>query len=402
MPDLRYVPEFRVEIDGAPIPAALRASITGVTHSTGLEGADRVEVNLVNEGLRWLDNPLVALDKTLKLSVGYAPRPLEQMFVGDIVTHSASFSSGGVPTLTVAAQDRFERLRRGTKVRWFPVPVPRMGNVAMPDVGVASLMSLESGFVPTFDPVGAALSVVLGAAEQPADTGDMDARQKQVRTQDRVTDLVTLQELAKENGWEMFVEHSGPLGGTQLRFMSPLDHLLPDVTLEYGRSLIDFTPRVTTVGQIASVTAHVWVTELKTQFAVTVAWDWDRMALTIDVRPEFVLQRSDESNHVLDEPVTVSTAPRAIIGELIPRLNQRLTGSGSTVGDPRIRAGSVLRLDGLGVEFGGLYRVTSATHSIDSGGYRTSFEVRKEIWFGAIPLPEQGAVPIQVSAPFVS
>jgi uncharacterized protein len=46
--------------------------------------------------------------------------------------------------------------------------------------------------------------------------------------------------------------------------------------------------------------------------------------------------------------------------------------------------------------------VTSATHSIDSGGYRTGFEVRKEIWFSAIPLVEQGAVPVGISVPFLS
>jgi hypothetical protein len=39
----------------------------------------------------------------------------------------------------------------------------------------------------------------------------------------------------------------------------------------------------------------------------------------------------------------------------------------------------VIRLDGLGPDFSGDYRVTSATHSIDAGGYRTSFQVRKEI-----------------------
>jgi hypothetical protein len=61
----------------------------------------------------------------------------------------------------------------------------------------------------------------------------------------------------------------------------------------------------------------------------------------------------------------------------------------------------VVRIEGVGVEFGGLYRVTNATHTLDSGGYQVSFEMRKEIWLGSIPKPEQGAVPIQVTAPFV-
>ena len=53
----------------------------------------------------------------------------------------------------------------------------------------------------------------------------------------------------------MFIDHSGPLGGHVLRFQSPLDRLTPDVTLQYGRSLLEFSPRITNVGQILSVTA---------------------------------------------------------------------------------------------------------------------------------------------------
>ena len=73
---------------------------------------------------------------------------------------------------------------------------------------------------------------------------------------------------------------------------------------------------------------------------------------------------------------------------MLPRLNNRLTGSGSTIGDPRIKASRVINLDGLGDQFSGLYRITSATHTFDSGGYRTSFQARKEVWFGSIPMPK--------------
>jgi hypothetical protein len=315
------------------------------------------------------------------------------MFVGDVVGHTASFPSAGVPTLTVAAQDRRQRLHRGTKVRWFGVPVPSVGTLPIPDPIVAADVALDNGLAPIVEPVGAALAVLLGAGEAAA-AGDADARQKLVRKQDGVSDHDFLTTIARENGWELIVEHRGPLGGSQLRFFSPLDHLAADVTLKYGRSLVDFTPRISTVGQVAAITAYVWVAEIKQAFEVTVGWDWERTALTIDVRPAQAGGSSASSAHLIDEPLTPASAPRRIISELIPRLNQRLTGSGSAIGDPRIRPGTVLRLEGLGTQFGGLYRVTSVTHTLDGGGYRTAFEVRKEIWFGAIPLPEQGAVAI--------
>ena len=107
----------------------------------------------------------------------------------------------------------------------------------------------------------------------------------------------------------------------------------------------------------------------------------------------------DERRLILKENLRLVSAPRRILGELIPSLNGRLTGSGSVVGDPALMAGRVVQLEGLGREFGGRYRITSATHTIDSSGYRTSFEARKEIWFGSIPALDQGAVALQ--APFV-
>ena len=42
------------------------------------------------------------------------------------------------------------------------------------------------------------------------------------------------------------------------RFLSPLGHLDADATLRYGASLIDFTPKITQVGQVASVSVYVW------------------------------------------------------------------------------------------------------------------------------------------------
>ncbi len=53
-------------------------------------------------------------------------------------------------------------------------------------------------------------------------------------------------------------------------------------------------------------------------------------------------------------------------------------GSGSTVGLPDLRAGTVVHVDGLGERFSGRYFITSTTHTIGDGGYATQFECRRE------------------------
>lgn len=400
MSGLRYAPEFRIEIEGQPAPSALRASVTSLSLKTGFEGADRFEFSLVNENLRWLDSPLLTTDKNVTLFLGYTDTGLEQVFAGEIVSKSASFPSSGVPTLSVAAQDRRRRLQRGKKVRWFAIPIPTVGNFPLPDMANSAIVSLENGLLPLYDPVGAAISVLIGGVEAAAAVTDPDSAQKVIRKQANESDFDFLTKLSAENGWDMRVEHRGPLGGSLLHFFSPLDHLSADATLRYGRSLLDFNPHLTAVGQIFAVSAYIWVNQIKTVFTVTVGWDWDRMALTIDIMPSLIPLGTGPTNYLITEPVTPVSAPRRILSELIPRLNKRLTASGSCVGDPLIRAGSVLRIEGVGMEYGGLYRVTSATHELDSGGYRTRFEARKEIWFGSIPATEQGASPVQLNGPF--
>src|SRR5262249_50027816 len=88
------------------------------------------------------------------------------------------------------------------------------------------------------------------------------------------------------------------------------------------------------------------------------------------------------------EAIGPATAPKKILSELLPRLNNRLTATGSTIGNPLIKASKVIDFEGVGEQFSGLYRVTSATHTLDSGGYRTQFDARKEVWFGSIPRPK--------------
>ncbi|MFO7681172.1 MAG: hypothetical protein R6X34_14080, partial [Chloroflexota bacterium] len=154
-----------------------------------------------------------------------------------------------------------------------------------------------------------------------------------------------------------------------------------------GESLLEFSPKISTVGQVASVAMKFTMRELPLSFLVSAGWDFDRESLAVSVVPgdaaSFAKAAGGPAITIVDQPISspadiANSAPQ-IIRQLRQKLNSRLTGSGSAVGDPRIRAGAVITLEGLGPDFSGNYRVTSATHTIGSGGYRTNFQVHKEI-----------------------
>jgi hypothetical protein len=393
----RFAPEFTVLLDGQPIPAELRASIQSVRCQTGYEGLDEVELTIANEKLRWLDSPLFGLDMPLTLQLGYAPDPLVQVFDGEVVAHGATFPSGAMSTMTVTAHDRRHHMSAGKKVRWFAIPLPCPGNLPIPDIATAGIVALENFMIPIFDPVGMALSVLLGGIDMYFAVTDPGSAQKVIRKQDNESDYDFLNRLAAQNGWDLLVEHDGPVGGHLLRFTSFTADRGPDFTYAYGRSLIDFTPRLSKVGQIFSVGGFVWIPAIKMTLTVTLGYDWDRKELQLAIYPGAVPIGMKPGDYMIQEPLTASSIARKLVSELIPKLNKRLTATGTVLGEPTLRAGDVIRIEGAGVEFGGLYRATSVTHTIDAGGFRTSFGARKEIWFSSIPEPEQLAVPVRIT-----
>jgi hypothetical protein len=391
----RYAPEFAIRLGDAQMPAAMRAAVTGISYQDGMQGADRVEVTLANPQLRWLDHPLLAVDTGFELSIGYASDPLEKVFVGEITGVEPAFPSGGMPTIRIVAQDFLQRLMQGNKDRAFRISLPSIGNFPLPDVAVTTIVTALDGLIPYPDPVGGALSVLLTLATYLAFP---QFAQASVRRQTGQNDFQFLSQIAKQNGWEMYVDHTLEPRGYVLRFQFLIQDYAPSLTLQWGTSLTEFTPRLTTVGDVFGVSARVWVDSLKMEFVIVVSWDYDRAAIDLRVYPSLVgdidsiVGSEAAKKTVAVKPTGFAAAPQKILSELLPRLNNRLTGSGSTVGDPRIKAGRVIDLEGLGTQFSGLYRVTAATHTFGGGGYRTSFQARKEVWFGSIPVPKGGSL----------
>ena len=396
---MRLAPEFAIGIGGDAIPAALRGAITSVSYTDGMEGADRVEVSIANPSLQWLDHPMLQVDNAFRLSIGYAPGPLEEVFVGEITGIEPSFPGSGIPTIRLTAQDALQRLQHGTKDRSFRIKIPSIGNFPLPDPAVAALVSGTNLLVPDLDPIGGALSTLISLSTFLAFP---QFAQMAVRKQSGMNDFQFLTEVAKDNGWQMYIDHTAEPRGSVLKFQFLVQDYAASLTLRWGASLMEFTPRLTTVGEIDGVSARVWVDSLKMEFVITVNWDFDRASFNLSIVPG-----AGELGDLLApgktttiKPTSYATAPRKILTELLPKLNNRLTGSGSTVGDPRIKASRVVNLEGLGQQFSGLYRITSSTHTLDSGGYKTSFQARKEVWFGSIPAPKGGGGLVRVQGRF--
>lgn len=387
----KYAPDFRIRINDQEMPAAVRATVTSVSYEDGMDAADRVEVGLANIDLRWLQSHIRGLgfqpfpigvrvgavgrldaapegtfdiDNKLSLAIGYAPDPLEEVFQGEVTGVEASFPNGGVPTMTLVAHDYLNRLSKGSYARGFGF---------LPDAITAAILSAENLLIPAIDPAiiaGSTAIAVLNIIFKGAG-----------RKQKGQSDLELLQEIANQYDADFWVE------GDVLYLSRFIKEYTPRLTLTWGETLLDFSPRVSLVGQVAGVSAKFVLREIPLDFLVTVFWDFDRESLGISVVPGAAAAVAKTLvggtitliDRPIGSPADITNSALFLTRELRNKLNNRMTGRGSAIGDPRIRAGAVIRLEGLGPDFSGDYRVSSATHSIDSGGYRTNFMVKKEI-----------------------
>ncbi len=420
----QYAPDFKITINGREIPDALRGAITSVRYEDGvpsmigegdeqsLRGADRVEVELANPDLRWLQrhirglgfrpfptdlkigpariknassaafglnaavvqklaaeeatDGLFDLDNRLTLAMGYAPGRLTDLFLGEITGVEADFPNSGMPVMRLVAHDYLHRLADGSVARSFGL---------LPDWLVAAILSAENLLLPLVDPVVGAASTataVINAIFRGAG-----------RKQRGQTDLQLLKEIADTYDADFWVD------GNILYLSRVLGkEYTPRLTLTWGESLLSFSPRVSTIGKVMGVSCKFTIPLIPLDFLLAIAWDFDRESLSVRVLPGAVAAASKSVlggpvmslvNRKLDNPADITQSAMALARLLRNKLNTRLTGSGEAVGDPRLRAGAIIRLEGLGPSFSGDYRVTSATHTISSSGYRTSFRVRKEI-----------------------
>jgi phage protein D len=389
-PSAQFVPAYALTINGIPIPNLLKSSISAITFESGMDAANRVEISVANPALEWLQNhinglgflpvptgllaplpgaalaPAGVLDmnNTLALSLGYAGQPLVPMFEGEVTGLEANMPAGGMPTLNITALDRLNRLAQGSYGRGFG---------PLPDALIAAILSAENLLVPSIDPTLAAASTAIAVVNFIFNGSG--------RKQKSQTDLELLQEIANYYDADFWVE------GSTLYLSRFFKEYTPSTTLTWGESLLSFAPRVSTVGQYFGIGVKFTLREIPLSFTVAVSWNFNTQSIAINVVPggteAYLKSLIGPIDTIIDRPISsppdIVDSAMLITRKLRNALNNRLTASGSAVGDPAIVANTVVQFNGLGPDFSGNYRVTQATHTLDTNGYRTNFKVRKEI-----------------------
>jgi uncharacterized protein involved in type VI secretion and phage assembly len=329
-----HVSTYEILVDGGELSQAHRDRIKEIRVVDHLRLPDVCTVSVTFPKADGIDTQPFGIGKQIEVRLGALEQQApETLFKGDVVSLDPVFGAGGC-ALTVRAYDRAHLLHRSRKVRTFQ-------NQTATDI-VKKVVS-ENGL--SFE-------------------GESSGEPHEFIQQDNETDWDFIWRLAERCGFEFVVDDR------KAYFRKP--GRAGTVELEWPVSLTSFRPRMTAVQQVASVS--VFAQDPKTKQAIEAEASQPEQIAQIGIDREQVAGAFEESTmHVATEPVKSAAEGNALAQALLDKLaNGYIAAEGAGPGNPRIKAGVMVHVTGVGSSFSGSYRVATSTHLL-RGTYVTQF-----------------------------
>lgn len=348
---------YALTIDGTPASAELLAAVREIEVEDHAELADMLRLKLAvavrEDGAAWtvLDEQLFQRLTKLRIDVNVGSRrvPLIEAYV--IETRSEFSDKPGESLLEVVAMDPTSLMNLEEKVRAWP---------DMADSDIANTLFGEYGFTPQVDQT------------QPT-------RQELDRTvMQRGTDIQFLRQLARRNGYEIYVELNSGSGQVEGHFHPPRNNEAPQgvlsVNLGTATNVNQFKANFDMLSPVTAEARNVEVGSQADQDA-----DIDRQAdelgeqaATQQDRPRRVLI----ANTGLAETGELQTYTQAVVDQAAWAIRAEGELSTVTYGDV-LRAKRPVNVRGVGRQFSGTYYVEKVLHRFSDDGHSQSFTLRR-------------------------
>jgi uncharacterized protein len=360
-----YVPTFKVMLVGQVLASNVVHDITSVTYKDTIDQIDSFEINISNwddggatykdvkqRKYKYSDQDLFDPGKRIELWMGYYgsnDRNMRKMLTGEITSIRPSFPSSGQPTMVVGGLNILHALRREPQSAAY---------VQKTDSEIASTIAKR-----------------LNVDFTPAPSASAEERFAYL-LQDNQLDIVFLMDRARRIGYDLFVEEPTVTGQKpRLHFQPSLTSRTPSYQLNYGSTLLDFQPNLTTARQVGEVTVRGWDAVHKQKIEETVT----RKQLNLQIESSVESSFNQRKEVLATVPIRTKEEAKQLAKQTLTNIaKDMIKGTGSTLGLPDLRSGNRVELGGLGTRFSKTYFVTATTHSISDSGYTTQFECRME------------------------
>jgi phage protein D len=391
-----YVPAFEIRIKGRSLPRDVVRDVMQVTYKDNVNEIDSFELTINNWDADARDFKYAGIEgmlsgedgrtKTLgmfdpgqemEIWMGYAGN-LRLMVSGQITSLEPNFPQSGAPSLAVRGLNALHQLRRKQYTDSWPAEHDKQGQrEGVRDSDIA--LDIDKKMDIDKKKGGQEKRFPLPIRINPA-ARDAEPLEHYV-FQNNQYDIVFLLTRARLHGYVVYVDEVEKNGQKRKElYFGPSEGNRPgdrDVTylLEWGKSLIQFKPTLTTAKQIGSVTVRGWDRKAKKPIEATVRFS----DLKINRDLGDIAQEFNQREEIITEPVYTQAQAKARATDILKnQLKEMVKGSGSTIGLPDLRAGRKVFIAGLGDRYSGTYFITETTHAIGDGGYQTTFNARRE------------------------
>jgi len=347
-----YVPYFEVRLKGKSLSQDVVRDIIQVSYKDSLDAIDSFDLTINNwdaesRSFKYSDEEIFDPGQELELWMGYYGADHQRrMMLGEITSLRPAFPAGGQPTLSVSVLNILHKFRT-EQVSWVYEEL------------TDSEIALQ---------VGQRLAIEV-------ETDPVDETPYEYILQDNQYDIIFLMRQARKVGYDIFVKE----GDTPAIYFGPSVNVKQTTyELVYGRSLIQFQPTLTTANQVGEVTVRGWDPTSKKKIEYT-ARRSEIETQGVGEGQSRIESAFNQKKEILNEPVRSEAEAKKVAVETLENIAKDMVkGSGSVVGLPDLRAGTVVFIRGLGDRFSGRYFVTGTTHTIGGSGYTTQFQCRME------------------------
>lgn len=335
-----------IQVDGQDLPD-LSGGLLELSVVETVEGLYRCEATFSNwgesggeVGFLYFDRRILDFGKQFQVKVGGAA-----IFKGAIMALEAGFPEGNAPVLTVLAEDRLQNLRMTRRTRSFSdMSDADVFRQVAGDHGLSADVSLDGPVYP-----------VLAQVNQ--------------------SDLAFLRERARTVDAEMWVDES------TLTVRRHADRGGDALSLGYLAELREFVVLADLAGQRTEVSVSGWDPSSKSAAQYTAQESVLAAELGSDQSGPAVLnqafgRRPEALAHLAPRSSAEAEAQASAYFRLAAR--RFVVGRGVAATDPRLRAGAVVDLRGLGPLFSGRYTASEVRHLFDRAhGLRTEFTAER-------------------------
>lgn len=342
-------PEFQVKINGSDVPVGVQADLISASVVDDVDVAGMCCVTLLGwDGVKmepkWIDDDLFHEGNPVEILMGYQDN-VKSLFKGEITAVEPAFLEGESPTLTIRGHDKRHRLMRQRRTRTF---------LNSKDSEIADRIAGQAGLASDVENTTVKIPYAI---------------------QHNQTDLEFLLERAQRIGFEVVVDDK------TLRFKSRGNQKKEVITLRLDVELLEFQPRLSTIGQVEEVVIRGWNPKEKKEIVGRSKASQNPATMGGSASGPSAVQKSfgDGISVTVETPIhTQEDADQIAKGIFSEMALGYIRAEGVCIGEPSLRAGSVVKVAGVGRRFSGMYYITSSEHKYSAQkGYRTAFTARR-------------------------